>query len=105
MAEGCQRAIIIVVARRYFNFSFLVLLIFLSFLFSSLRCKASCLVDNSVLLLFVYFLLFWDASERGSDFVKESIFLVGYVSWQRGVVGNIARWSDDLASACFGKAE
>ena len=62
----------------YVNSSLFVLLIFLSFLLSSWHCKVACLVAYSFLHLLICLLSFWNASERGSDFVKVSIEL-GYM--------------------------
>ena len=68
----------------YFNLSLLVLRIFLSFLLSSLCYKVASFVAYSLLQLLVCLLSFLVASERGSDFVNESVFL-GYVERaQRG---------------------
>ena len=57
----------------YVNSSLLVLLIFLVFLLSSLRCKVACLIAYSFLHLLICLLLFWVASERGNDFVKKGV--------------------------------
>ena len=68
----------------YFNSSLLVLLIFLTFLLSSLFCKVSCLVDRFVLHPLICSLLCYVAYERCNDFMKESA-LLGYASRWRGV--------------------
>ena len=50
----------------------LVLLIFLTFLLSSLFCKLSYNVECSFLHPLICFSLFWVAYERSNDFVKKS---------------------------------
>ena len=58
-AASCQRAMVrAFVALCYLNSSLFVLLIFLSFLLSSLRCKVSYLVAYSFPLLLICILLF-----------------------------------------------
>ena len=58
----------------YFNSSLLVLLIFLTFLLSSLFYKVFYLVDHSIPHPVISSLLFWVAHERSNDLVKESVF-------------------------------
>ena len=56
----------------YFNSSLLVLLIFLTFLLSSLFYKVPCIVDRFVLHPLICSLLCYVAYERCNDYVKEN---------------------------------
>ena len=80
----CQRAILRGSAFCvYFNSSLLVLLIFLTFLLSSLFCKTSRLGANSFLHPLICFSLFWVAYARSNYFVKKSVYLRGYARSER----------------------
>ena len=75
----------------YVNSSLIVLLVFLSFLLSSLRCKVFCLIAYFFLHLLICLLSFWVASERGNDFCDKKNDL-GYVAREAARGREEAAW-------------